>query len=120
MFGLGGRETIGSAAVEALRADLQHADAGDKEPDDGLPDMNVTPGRQLPGTPDGHKGRRMRLRDRSTTERAVVLESLSEPLFGSGSSDKSSGDPGVPPYMAGQGSPVEELDMGQECKQSPP
>jgi hypothetical protein len=99
--------------VEALRAGIQHADAGDAEADDGLPDMNVTPGRQLPGTPDGHKGRRARLRDRSTTERAIVRESLSEPLFASGSSDKgSAGTTGGPPYLAGQGSPVEGLDMG--------
>ena len=131
MFGFGGRETIATAGPIQQAGDDDDADAemrasGETEGDDemggggdGPAGLNVTPGRELPGTPDkAMRGRRLRrLRDRSTTDHAIV-GSLSEPLFGDSGTDPSVGGSalgsGPPPHLPGQSSssPVEELELG--------
>ena len=131
MFGFGGRETIATAgpiqqAGDDDDADVEMRASGETEDDDemgggggGPAGLNVTPGRELPGTPDkAMRGRRLRrLRDRSTTDHAIV-GSLSEPLFGDSGTDPSAGGSalgsGPPPHLPGQSSssPVEELELG--------
>jgi hypothetical protein len=116
-FGIGARETILAAAPLPLGDESDDAldENGDREElENGSSGVSVTPGRELPGTPDKSLKARRRLRekDRGTTDRAIV-GSLSEPLFSGGSATDSL-DAG-PPRLAGQGgsSPVEELELGR-------
>lgn len=111
LFGIGARETVKGAATLPLAADGDSAAGHREELGDGSSELNVTPGRELPGTPDKSLQSRRRIRDRSTTEHAIV-GSLSEPLFG-GRSVGIGLDDG-PPRLPGQAesSPVEELELG--------
>jgi hypothetical protein len=111
LFGIGGRETIAGAGTGPLGIDQgMDVDAPDEELDDESGDLNVTPGRELPGTPDKKATRRrLREKDRSTTDHAIV-GSLSEPLFG-GSDGLQSGPPRLPGQV--ESPPVEELEIGR-------
>lgn len=115
LFGIGGRETLAGDRAGPLgtdQIDMDTLDAcGDREEQDNRSsELNVTPGRELPGTPDKKTRRRLREQDRSTTDHAIV-GSLAEPLFGSSASDGlHAGHPRLPGQV--ESPPVEELELG--------
>eukprot|EP01043_Picozoa_sp_COSAG02_P025115 COSAG02_NODE_1400_length_12844_cov_5.256493_11_plen_255_part_00 len=109
LFGIGARETLPGDRAGPLGTDQMIDmdtldDSGDREEQDNRSsELNVTPGRELPGTPDKKTRRRLREKDRSTTDHAIV-GSLAEPLFRGSASDA---------LHAGHRSPpVEELELG--------